>query len=186
MNRRHRFTSANETNKPHNKRSVESVVAKLNTHLATRSYLLGGRPSFGDFGVWGNLYQALTDPTAGSYMNKNARHLVAWIERMLEPDEDGPFEPVETLAPTLRPLLVADIAKRFLKWSVANDKAWKAKEEHTILEIDGAPYIQRTFKYHSFSLGELRRKYELVSDETVLKALLEETGCLKQLEAGRT
>ena len=179
------FAGANETNMPHLQRSFESVVAKLNTHLATRSYLLGGRPSFGDFAVWGNLYQALTDPTAGSYMNKNARHLVAWIERMLEPDEDGPFEPVETLAPTLRPLLVADIAKRFLKWSVANDKAWKAKEEHTILEIDGAPYIQRTFKYHSFSLGELRRKYELVSDKTVLKALLEETGCLKQLEAGR-
>mgnify|MGYP003965045765 FL=1 len=79
------------------------MVAKLDTYLATRPYLLGGRPSFGDFGIWGNIYQAWTDPTAGSYMNKNARHLVAWIERMLAPDYEGPFETFEALTPTLRP-----------------------------------------------------------------------------------
>jgi len=84
-------------------------------------------PSFADFGIWGNIYQAWTDPTAGSYMNKNARHLVAWIERMLAPDDQGPFETLEALGPTLRPLLKTDIAERFLKWSVANDKAWKAE-----------------------------------------------------------
>tara|TARA_B110000914_G_scaffold161607_1_gene142227 strand:- start:301 stop:654 length:354 start_codon:yes stop_codon:yes gene_type:complete len=95
--------SISRPNIPYLQRPFESVVAKLDTHLATRPYLLGGRPSFGDFGIWGNIYQAWTDPTAGSYMNKNARHLVAWIERMLAPDYEGAFETLEALTPTLRP-----------------------------------------------------------------------------------
>lgn len=177
------FAGANETNIPHLQRSFESVVAKLDTHLATRPYLLGGRPSFGDFGIWGNIYQAWTDPTAGSYMNKNARHLVAWIERMLAPDDEGPFETLEALAPTLRPLLKTDIAERFLKWSAANDKAWKAGRKQTSLEMGGASYEQKTFKYHSVSLGELRKKYETGEDDTELNTLLEETGCLQYLDA---
>ena len=175
------FAGANETNIPHLQRSFESVVAKLEAHLAKRPYLLGGCPCFGDFGIWGNIYQAWTDPTAGSYINSNAPHLVRWIKRMRAPADEGPFETLQALVPTLRPLLKTDIAERFLKWSAANDQAWKAGEKQTRLDMNGARYEQKTFKYHSFSLGELRKKYEVAADSAGLNTLLKETGCLAYL-----
>lgn len=175
------FAGANETNRPHLEEGLKSFITLLDAHLEKRSYLLGERPSFGDFGIYGNIYQAWTDPTAGGYIKSSAPNVDAWIKHMMAPEVCGEFESLETLLPTLMPILRDEVADKFLKWSVANDKAWKAGEPETALEINGAPYKQKTFKYHSFSLGELRKKYAPVAGNASLTDLLTETNCLQYL-----
>lgn len=175
------LAGANETNIPHLKRSFENLVALLDRHLSTRAFLLGGRPSFGDFGIWGNLYQAWSDPTAGDYIRGRGPHLTAWIERMQNPKMEGGYEALDALRPTLLPILQEEVGQRFLAWSDANAKAWEAGEATTSLEIGGDLYQQKTFKYHAFSLGELRKKFDYVRDVDVLTELLDKADCLDVL-----
>ena len=57
----------------------------LEAHLASRGYLFGGRPAFADFGLWGQIYNCLVDPTPGDILRARAPSVVAWVERMLDP-----------------------------------------------------------------------------------------------------
>jgi hypothetical protein len=59
------FAGAKETNAPHLERSWLRTAELLENHLQGRPHLFGGRPAFGDFGVWGNLKQAYSDPSCG-------------------------------------------------------------------------------------------------------------------------
>ena len=176
------FAGANKTNAPHLQRSWFRTVELLEAHLQSRKYLFGERPAFGDFGVWGNLNQAHSDPTCGRHLDRNAPATVRWIDRMHNPAHEGEFELLEHLLPTLGPLLEEQVAGRFLPWTVANAKALEAGEEQTRLEFDGERYEQKTFKYHAFSLGKLKEKLAAVSDDTALRSVLERTGCLQYLE----
>ena len=112
------FAGANETNAPHLQQSWLRTVALLEAHLKERSYLFGERPSFGDFGIWGNLNQAYSDPTCGRHLRANAPAVVQWIERMDAPVALGDFEPLASLLPTLAPLLEEQVAGRFLPWTL--------------------------------------------------------------------
>lgn len=175
------FAGANKTNAPHLERSWFRTVELLESHLEARSYLFGERPAFGDFGVWGNLNQAYSDPTCGRHLSKNAPAVVRWIKRMDSPGAKGDFEPLESLMSTLRPLLIEQVAGRFLPWTVANARALAAGEAETALEFDGQPYVQKTFKYHAWSLDQLKRKYVGVSEDRFLREVLASTGCARYL-----
>jgi glutathione S-transferase len=179
------FAGANATNAPHLERSWLRTVELLEAHLADRAYLFGGRPAFGDFGIWGNFDQAYSDPTCGAHLRGKAPAVVRWIERMDDPKQEGGFEPLAGLLPTLGPLLREQVAGRFLPWSLANARAIAAGEPQTRLEFDGARYEQKTFKYHAWSLAQLLAKYEPVADEPDLARVLGETGCAELLAAAR-
>ena len=43
---------------------LQEMLALLEAHLATRPYLFGARPAYGDFGLWGQFYELWTDPTS--------------------------------------------------------------------------------------------------------------------------
>lgn len=177
------YSGGNEVNMPQLKKSFTNLSALLNSHFQTRPYLLGGRPCFGDFGLWCNLYEAWTDPTANAYLEANAPALVDYIKRMLSPVVDGEFEPFETLKPTLKPVMEQEIAGRFLLWMDANHRAWHAGEKNTSLTMYSAPFTQKTFKYQVNTLEELRRKFATVSENQLLNGLLEETNCLTFLKS---
>jgi glutathione S-transferase len=172
------YSGGNETNIPQLKASFENLAALLEVHFQTRPYLLGRRPCFGDFGLWCNLYQAWTDPTARAFLETNAPKLVAYIKRMLDPSSEGEFESIEALKPTLAPILSQEMASRFLPWMVANQRAFNAGQAETRLEMNGHTFQQKTFKYQAVTLDELRRKFAEVSGDSVLVDLLAETGCL--------
>lgn len=176
------FAGANETNIPQLKQSFIDLSAMLDAHFATRSYLLGGRPCFGDFGLWCNYHQAWTDPTANAYLEANAPNLVAYIKRMLAPSVEGELESLDSLLPTLEPILSSEVAERFLPWMAANHAAFNAGEKETSLTMKGAPFRQKTFKYQVATLDELRRKLTSVGENEQLIALLERTGCLPYLK----
>merc|ERR1711924_562188 len=93
--------ASNEVSGPLIERSFKEGIALLEAHLAVgRPFLFGSKPSFGDFGIAAQLYQALIDPTAGMFMNSSAPRVVEWCNRMLWPQPPGPeasWEPWESL-----------------------------------------------------------------------------------------
>ena len=91
----------------------QDMLALLEDHLSTRPYLFGGRPAFADFGLWGQLYELWTDPTAGALIEGNAPHVLDWIHRMLWSRAEGAFESWKTLAPTMMPILTRQVGRQF-------------------------------------------------------------------------
>jgi len=177
------YSGGNETNIPQLKESFEALSGMLEAHFQARPYLMGGRPCFGDFGLWCNLHQAWTDPTANAHLEAHAPALVAYIKRMLNPTVEGAFETLEALKPTLAPILSQEMATRFLPWMEANARAFQAGEKETSLQMNGQIFQQKTFKYQAVTLDELRRKFATVSGNAELTGFLEATGCLPFLKS---
>ncbi len=102
---------------------------------------------------------------------------------MLDPRDEGPFEPWSALAPTLRPLLADEVAGLFLPWSTANARAIAAGEKTFTVELEGRPWTQEAQKYHAKSLAALKARYAAAADGGPLDRLLEDTGCAPWLRA---
>ena len=70
------------------------LLDKLNAHFAEHPYLLGGRPSVGDFGMMAPLYGHLgRDPAPRLLMQTRAVRVFRWVERMNRPESDvGEFD----------------------------------------------------------------------------------------------
>ena len=176
------FVGSSEKTKPLIEASFKRVLGLLDKHLASRPYLLGGRPSLADFGLWGQLYEAATDPTPGGKMRASAPHVMAWVQRMTEPKMEGPFEAWPALGETLMPLLTDEVAGLFLPWSVANAAAIAGGSKGFEVLLDGTAWSQEPQKYHARSLAELRRKYEAAKSAPGLDAILAQAGCLPFLK----
>jgi len=62
----------------------EGFLADFSAHLRQYPFVLGDRPSLGDFALFGPLYGPLyRDPASGEQMRRLAPSVVAWLERML-------------------------------------------------------------------------------------------------------
>ena len=154
----------------------------LEVHLGSRPYLFGGRPAFADFGLWGQIYNASTDPTPGEILRKRAPAVMAWVQRMLEPKIEAEFEPWAALGATLHPLLEQQVGALFLPWSCANALALDAGEKELNVELGGKPWRQRPQRYHAKSLAALRARYASVPDRSDLDPILERANCLRWLD----
>jgi len=87
--------------------SYEALLRELNTHFAEHEYLLGTRPSIGDFGLVGPLYaHQYRDPYSGELMRRIAPNVVSWVLRCMEPAPlSGDFLPDDEIPSTLLPVL---------------------------------------------------------------------------------
>ena len=175
------FVGANDVTAPQIEQSLADTLAILETHLASRPYLFGGRPAFADFGLWGQLYECGRDPTAGALVAK-APNVVAWIERMADAAALSEFEDWSELAPTLLPLLRDQVAALFLPWSVANAAAIAAGDDEFDVTLKGRRWTQKPQKYHARSLAALKAKYAACAGDAALDAVLAETGCKAHLQ----
>ena len=174
------FVGSNERTAPIIEDSWREGGDQPEAHLASRPYLFGGRPAFGDFGLWGQVYEAWTDPTAGGVLRERGKSVVGWVERMLEPEALGPFEDWAALRPSLAPLLARQVGRLFLPWSDANARAIGEGRDEFSVDLDGRSWTQKPQKYHARSLAELRRKYAAARSPE-LDAVLGEAGCLRWL-----
>ena len=131
------------------------MLALLDSHLEQRPYLFGGRPAYGDFGLWGQLYEMWTDPTAGALIEGCAPHVLDWVHRMLWPRAEGPFESWDALEPTLMPILARQVGVQFLTWTAANEKAadMVCDSEYDLF------WLRERLKALSERLTEWRRRY---------------------------
>ncbi|MDG2303238.1 MAG: glutathione S-transferase family protein [Candidatus Binatia bacterium] len=173
---------SNEHTAPIIEASFTNGAELLEKHLVGRPYLFGGRPSFADFGLWGQVYNAWTDPTCGKILNQKPA-VRAWIDRMLDPKAEGDFESWDTLAPTLEPILQQEV-RIFLVWASAIAEAIGSGADDMTVDLDGKKWSQTVGgpqKYHAKSLKEMRRKYAEVNGDDELRAILERSGCLGSL-----
>lgn len=176
------FVGSSAENGPRIEASFRDTVAILERHLADRPYLFGGRPAFGDFGLWPQLYELWTDPTPGAYIEGRAPRVLDWVHRMTWPRAEGDFEPWSALEPTLLPLLERQVGRLFLPWSAANAEAIAAGRDGFTVVLDGAPWTQKPQKYHARSLAALRARY-VEADRRAVDPILERAGCLEVLRA---
>lgn len=175
------FVGSNAVTAPHIEAGFVDMLGMLDRHLATRPYLFGGRPAFGDFGLWGQIYEMWTDPTTGALIGGGAPHVLDWVHRMLWPKAEGAFETWPSLAPTLMPILSDQVGRLFMPWTCANEKALTEQQEEFSVTLGDKPWSQKPQKYHARSLGMLRAKYAAVPDKTALDPVLESAGCLAGL-----
>ena len=114
-------------------KSYEALLAELDRHFAQHDYLLGTRPSIGDFGLFGPLYaHQYRDPKSGELMHRIAPHVVQWVERMNHPPHPraGEFLANDEIPNTLLPILdrmmreqlpvLADSAIKLRDWLTAH------------------------------------------------------------------
>ena len=172
------FVGSNQQTEPVIEASFAKALGLIEAHLASRPYLLGGRPAMADFGLWAQLYEAATDPTPGAIMRASAPNVMGWIQRMVAPRAEGGFEPLAALAPTLTPLLTQEVGALFLPWSAANAAAIGRGDKSFTMSLGGAEWTQEPQKYHARSLAEIRRKFAAAKAAKGLEPLLATTGCL--------
>jgi glutathione S-transferase len=122
---------------------------QLNEHFSQYEYLLGSRPSIGDFGLIGPLYAHLgRDPVPKALMQERAPRVSAWVERMNNPVPlAGEFLPDDEIPSTLLPILqtmcrdqlpdVLDVIRNNTRW----------------LEKNPGQSIPRVLGMHSFTTG---------------------------------
>ena len=177
------FVGSNETNAPQIESGFQEMLGLLDEHLAKRPYLFGGRPAFGDFGLWGQFYELWTDPTTGALIEGNAPHVLDWVHRMLWPRPQGAFESWTALAPTLMPILTKQVGKQFWPWTLANERALAEGKEEFSVTLGDKVWTQKPQKYHARSLGMLRAKYAEIPGSRELDMILAAAGCLAGLRA---
>ena len=177
------FVGSSSATAPQIEASFREAVELLEAHLSGRPYLFGARPAYGDFGLWGQLYELWTDPTPCAWIEVRAPSVLAWIQRMAWPRAEGTFEPWARLAPTLAPLLERQVGRLFMPWTLANEACLAAGREEFSVELDGRAWTQKPQKYHAKSLAVLRQKYQAVADRSALDPVLERAGCLSGLRA---
>lgn len=178
------FVGSNPTTRPLIEASFQRALEILEAHLASRPYLLGGRPAMADFGLWGQFYEAATDPTPGALMRASSPKVMAWVQRMLSPKDEGPFESWASLSAGLMPLLVEEVGRLFLPWTAANAEAIQKGEKSFSMTLGGAAWSQEPQRYHARSLQEIRRKYAAAKGAAGLDDVLEKAGCLSVLRSG--
>ncbi|MDG2071035.1 MAG: glutathione S-transferase C-terminal domain-containing protein [Pseudomonadales bacterium] len=76
------FVGSNEETAPIIEASFHDGLRILDAHLPERPYLFGNRPSYADFGLWGQICNAWTDPTEASMINNTNLNVLDWIQRM--------------------------------------------------------------------------------------------------------
>ncbi len=175
------FVGSNADTAPLIEQSFRDALAQLERHLADRAYLFGGRPCFADFGLWGQIYEAWTDPTGGAWIERSAPSVLDWVQRMLWPRAEGPFESLESLLPTLEPFLGDQVGTFFCPWTLANEAALAAGEDELEAVLAGRRFHQKPQKYHARSLAALRARHAEIADRSALDPILARTGCLAAL-----
>jgi len=176
------FVGSSEKTRRQIEDSFRDTVDLLDRHLATRPYLFGARPAFGDFGLWAQFYAASTDPTAGGILRERGANTMRWVQRMLTPEAEAGFEPWASLEPTFAPLLTRQVGALFLPWTDANARALAAGARSFRVELaNRRTWAQDVQKYHARSLAALRDRYQALPDRSTLDPILERCGCLMWL-----
>jgi glutathione S-transferase len=138
----------------------EGFLADYSAHLRSTPFVLGSRPSLGDFALFGPLYGPLyRDPASGELMRKLAPVVVDWVERMLAAKEKGG----QLLAGDAVPRTIYPILKRQMteQLPVLIHSA-QALREWSLAQPKGAR-VKRSLGTHEFTIGGRRGERSILS-----------------------
>lgn len=149
--------------------STRAVLAALEAHVVDRHCLFGTMPSLAEFGIFGQLSQLGTDPTAQTMMRADYPYTYRWLAHIDDMSGvEGSWEP--GFAPVVAQL--AQIAGQvYVPFLRANEQAAEAGAETFRMEAMGRPYEQAVFKYQLKCLRELRSRYAAL--DSAAKAALD-------------
>jgi len=173
---------SNDTTAPVIDASYRRFLAAMENHLASQKFMLGNRPSAGDFSLHGQLTQLVGfDPTSRAIAHEVSPRTVAWVDQMvdqsgLEPTEQD-WISLDEQPGSLRGLM-EEIGRVYAPAQLANARAVQAGEKTWECEIDGAPWTQRTFPYQAKCLKWTNEQYRALgdADRQRVDALLQGTG----------
>lgn len=147
-----------------------TVLHYLNEHFATHKFLLGDKPSTGDFGLLGPLYAHLyRDPAPKQLMDKLAPNVAAWVKRMNNPstaqqasaatsnDINSPasnpaFLENDEIPATLLPLLKDMFTQQWPVLKSTSEALTDWREKNTS-SGNTSRFVPRTIGQHSFKIG---------------------------------
>jgi glutathione S-transferase len=173
-----------EQNRPVIEESYRFVLDTLDRHLRTLPFLLGTRPSLGDFGLYGQLQILSVDPTPAAEMRARATDVFCWLMRLDDASGvDGAW--IDSAAPL--PVGIVELlrhaASTYLPFLAANLQALQDGRETFEVALLGRPFAQGPFRYQGKCYDALRKKFAALPDTArrKLTPVLEETGCLAYL-----
>jgi len=184
-----RFIGVTEKNYKAVEEWYEEFLGQFNKHLKHHPFLLGTRPSIGDFGLMAPLYAHLyRDPYPGKLMKRIAPEVAGWVERMNAPEVcGGEFLPGDKVPETLFPILrrmfkeqapvLLDTIKRVERWIEANPgkgvprfvgrhqtDIGGVKEERAVWSFSMWMFQRPLFYYQSLSGGDKEKADELLEE----------------------
>jgi glutathione S-transferase len=174
---------SNQTTGPIIEQSYRRLLKLLDAHLQVKPFLMGARPGASDFGLFGQLSQlALFDPTSSAVAADQAPRVIAWLHHVedlgsLEVSE-ADWTPREELGDTIRALL-SEVGRIYVPFLLANAAALERGEKQMECQLDGRPWVQRSFPYQAKCLGWLREGRAALGpeDRAALDRVLDGTGC---------
>jgi glutathione S-transferase len=108
---------------------TEGMLDRFDAHFEQQPYLLGTRPSYGDFGLVGPLFAHLgRDPYPRRTLIEPRRHLAAWVARMQQPEQPrgGEFLSGDRIPPTLAPVFEAIFTEFWPSLAAIQDEVRRA------------------------------------------------------------
>lgn len=186
---------------------VESLYAqllqKLDAHFSEAPYLLGGKPSIGDFGLIAPMFGHLgRDPKPLSLMQSSAIRVFRWVERMNRPEPDmGEFpdqapdysandQVSQTLIDLLQQLAIDFVPETRAAAHCVND--WLAQQGDALVpgtealrgvgmakfSVDGVEINALAQPYRFFLLQRVQDEYDALdaADKQSIRELFQQCG----------
>ena len=172
------YVGSNEATGPVIEASYLRFLNLMNDLIQQDGYVLGTRPSSGDFALYGQLTQLTSvDPTPMKAAEGVSLRLRAWVDRLddlsgLEVghwrDDHAPIQP-----------LLAEIGRVYAPLLLANAAALEGGRDSFTAEIDGAEWRQNAFPYQRKCLNWLREEFNALStvDQSAVMDILDGVGC---------
>ena len=185
-------------NEPLVEKSTEAFLRDIDRHLEDHDFLLGSRPSIGDFGLIAPLYANLaSDPYPKQWMKDIAPRVFAWTERMQTPTgEAGHFLPNDEVPETLYPILaqmfqeqfplLIDTMAKVADWVAThpdNDHLPRTIGRHDFI-LDGITAERAVLPYQQWMFQRPLRCYQNMTEmeRQRIDPVLEQLGGLKGLQ----
>lgn len=177
------YVGSNDVTAPVIEGSYRRFLEAMQKHLTQQSYMLGDRPSAGDFALYGQLTQLVGfDPSSRRIAHELSPRTVAWVDMLkdlsgVDPKESD-WTPLEDQPETLRGLL-AELGRVYVPALLANAEAVQAGEKNWSTQIDGQQWEQRSFPYQAKCLIWINEVYQALSeqDRERVNRVLAGTGC---------
>lgn len=155
------------------------ILAALDDTLREQEFFFGSRPSLGDFGFYGQMYQCMYNPASGDIMRASTLRVPAWLTIMDDASgvEGQWLAPDAPLCSGVKTLLWLAGAV-YLPYLDATHKAFEAGDERLHIEVlDGFVHEQNPMKYHAKCIQVIREKVAALGakDQGKLEGLLGET-----------
>jgi glutathione S-transferase len=173
-----------EQNRPVIEESYRFVLDTLDRHLRKLPFLLGSRPSLGDFGVYGQLQILSVDPTPAAEMRARAPTVFCWLMRLDDASGvEGEWLDVAAALPEGIAALLKHAGATYLPFLAANTLALQGGAETFEVRLLGRPYDQTPFRYQGKCHDALRKRFAALPEEarSRLAPVLEEADCLRYL-----